>query len=323
MESNLDQQKVIKTDEHTITSGWLDVGHGHKVWYEQWGNPKAKTVILSFHGGPGGGYKPHHKYRFDPKMHQVICFDQRGCGNSLPYGRTDHNRTEDLIGDAATILKTLKIDKVHLIGGSWDSTLALLFAIKYPKKSLSLITTGVFTGTEAEINWLDKGLFVNHYPEVWERFKQSVPDNQQGDPAAYHYKILSGSNKQAWPASAKALSELERPIMQFDWPGFNDIKPDQNPAALIEAFDYVPYKIYAWYLNHNCFLSGDYILRNAHEIKVPTYIIQGRYDFACPPITAYKLHKAISGSRLFMTLDNHRAGHETDSVFASLISTIY
>lgn len=35
-------------------------------------------------------------------------------------------------------------------------------------------------------------------------------------------------------------------------------------------------------------------------------IIQGRYDVVCPPQTAWELHKAWPGSRLFMIPD---AGH--------------
>lgn len=310
--------RSIKTDEYTLKSGWLDVGHGHRVWYEQWGNPKAKTPILIFHGGPGGEFKPKHKYNFDPKVHHVIGFDQRGCGNSLPYGKTQHNRTDDLIEDASAILDKLRIKNVHVNGGSWGSTLALLFALKYPRRVTSLTLRGTFTGSKDEISWIDQGLYRNYYPEVWQRFITSVPKKYADNPAKFHYDILNGNDKDKWVDSAKALEDLEVPVMLTEWPGYSDIKSDKT-----EEYDFVPYKIYAWYLSHGSFLPDNYILNNAHKIKVPTYIINGRYDMVCPPKTAYELHDSIKNSKLFITYDNHSGGPQTQLVTKTLIEMIY
>src|SRR5688572_9252657 len=98
------QLRDIKTDEYTLKSGHLDVGGGHKVYFEQWGNADAKTPVLMFHGGPGSNYKAKHKQSFDPKIHQLIFFDQRGAGNSVPYGRLENNTTKELLADATKIL---------------------------------------------------------------------------------------------------------------------------------------------------------------------------------------------------------------------------
>lgn len=313
-----EEPRTIKTDEYTIKSGWLDVGHGHKVWYEQWGNPKAKISILIFHGGPGGEFKAKHKYNFDPKVHQLIGFDQRGCGNSLPYGKTDHNRTEDLINDALAILKELGVSKVHVNGASWGATLGLLFTIKHSSLVESLLIRGTWTATQSEIDWIDKGGFAHFYPEVWQRFVDSVPKQYSSEPAKYHYGILNGNEKTKWAASAKALQDLEVPAMATEWPGYNDIKSD-NKAE----YDYVPYKIYAWYLSHGCFLSKNYILNNVHKIKVPTYIVNGRYDMVCPPKIAHKLHELIKGSKLLITYDNHGGGPQMQLVYHTLLQTIY
>lgn len=310
--------RVIKTDEHTITSGWIDVGHGHKVWYEQWGNPGAKTPILSFHGGPGGSFKQKYKYTFDPTIHQVIGFDQRGCGNSLPYGKTQHNRTEDLLADARAILEQLGVKKVHAYGASWGSTLAMLFTLQHPDMVESLFVAGTFTASRDEIAWVDTGVLRTHYPEVWERFVASVPEAYADRPAAYHYEVLQGKDRAAWPASAKALEDLEVPAMVTEWPGYTDIKSDAP-----EEYDFVPYRIYAWYLSHGCFLPDNDILSRAHHITVPTYIINGRYDMVCPPKTAYQLHKAIKGSKLYITYDNHSGGPQTQLVRKTLIDSVY
>jgi proline iminopeptidase len=89
----------MTTDEFTNDSGLLDVGDGHQIWWHDWGNKKAKTAIFHLHGGPGGGTKNKHKLSYDPAVHRVIFHDQRGNGQSLPFGGTEHNTTQDLIAD--------------------------------------------------------------------------------------------------------------------------------------------------------------------------------------------------------------------------------
>lgn len=316
--------KTVKSDEFTIASGHLDVGNGHKIWFEQWGNKQAKIPILTFHGGPGGEYKTKHKYMFNPKKYQVIGFDQRGCGNSLPYGSLQHNTTQDTLNDALKILNNLEINKVHLYAGSWGSTLSLLFAINNPKYIKSIILRGIFTATQAEIDWLDKGLFKNHYPEVWERFVASVPTEYQNYPAKYHYQVINNNDTANLSATAQALQDLELPLLMFDWRGFAPkIKQDLDHKSESETFDPVPYKIYGHYLSNTCFLEPNYTINNAHKISAPLYIVQGRYDMVCPPITAYKLHKAVAHSQLYITLSSHGNDPETNTALKILIDMIY
>ena len=64
-------------------TGTLDVGDGHRVYYEQSGNPAGKPVIF-VHGGPGSGTSPVQRRFFNPTKYRIILFDQRGCGKSTP-----------------------------------------------------------------------------------------------------------------------------------------------------------------------------------------------------------------------------------------------
>lgn len=316
--------RTVKTDEFTIKSGHLDVGDSHNVWYEQWGNPKAKIPTLLFHGGPGGGYKAKHKYGFNPNKHQVICFDQRGSGNSLPYGETDNNTTADLISDALKILKLLNISRVHVTGGSWGSALALVFAIEQPSKTESVLVNGVFTGSQSEIDWVDKGLFQQFYPEVWDRFVATVPKQFQDNPAAYHHQIIKEGDRSELSETAKAFRDLEFPLLGFDWEGFGpNIKQDPDPNIDPKVFDPIPYKIWSHYLRNNCFMQPKYILKNADKIKAPLYIVQGRYDMVCPFITAYRLHKAVPHSKLYRTLSSHSHDPETRTAIQAIRDLIY
>ena len=113
--------------------GWLPAFEGHKIYYQQVGNPKGE-VVLNFHGGPGGCCKKSHAEYFNLKKQRIIMFDQRGCNRSESEDITALNDTKRLIKDAKRLLEYLNINEPVIVSGaSWGSTLALLFAEKYPE----------------------------------------------------------------------------------------------------------------------------------------------------------------------------------------------
>ena len=55
------------------------------------------------------------------------------------------------------------------------------------------------------------------------------------------------------------------------------------------------------------FLEDGQLIRDAHKLKtIPGVIIQGRYDIATPPKTAWDLHRAWPEAKFIMVPD---AGH--------------
>lgn len=120
----------MNPDKYTSREFFLEVGDGHELYVQDWGNKAAETPIFFLHGGPGGGLKDGHKQMFDPEKQHVIFHDQRGCGKSLPHGSLEHNTTADLVNDIEKIAQKLKLDTFILTGGSWGSTLALAYALK-------------------------------------------------------------------------------------------------------------------------------------------------------------------------------------------------
>ena len=133
-------------------TGWLEKG-SHKIYYEQCGNPDGIPVLF-LHGGPGAGISPVHRRLFNPNKFHAILFDQRGSGRSTPLGGTTDNTTLHLIEDIEALRKQLGIDKFLLFGGSWGSTLALVYAIAYPEHVQGLILRGIFLGSDAEADEL-------------------------------------------------------------------------------------------------------------------------------------------------------------------------
>jgi proline iminopeptidase len=136
----------------SYNDGYLEVGGGHSIYYEEYGNPNGKPILF-LHGGPGAGFSNSHKGFFDPKIFRVVFFDQRGSGKSIPYAEIKNNDTDLLLSDIEALRVFLNIEKWLLFGGSWGSTLALLYGIKFPEKCLGFILRGIFLGSKSEVNW--------------------------------------------------------------------------------------------------------------------------------------------------------------------------
>jgi pimeloyl-ACP methyl ester carboxylesterase len=103
------------------------------------------------------------------------------------------------------------------------------------------------------------------------------------------------------------------------WKGALISLDDRVSLPDIEKFDPTPTRIEAFYMMHRCFMPDRYILNNAAKLTMPIWIVQGRYDFVCPPATAYELHQSTPNSTLLWTM----AGHGYDRSNYDVMRTIF
>lgn len=279
----------------------LAVPGGHEIYVEQSGNRKGYPVVF-VHGGPGGGTSPLQRRFFDPQKYHIILFDQRGCGKSRPHASLDCNTTSDLINDMELIRRQLDIEKWIVFGGSWGSTLSLLYAQNYPDRVKALVLRGIFLMQQRELDWLYGPGTASIFPEEWLDFSGFLSDEEQQDIIGSYYKILTGDDEDkkleaakrwsTWESSAVTLIQDKNQIAQAADPYF------ALPIARIEAHYFV----------HGGFLDrDDQILRDAHKLKnIPMTIIQGRYDAICPPVSAFNLKQACPHADLRVV---NLAGH--------------
>ena len=73
------------------------------------------------------------------------------------------------------------------------------------------------------------------------------------------------------------------------------------------------------YMQKRCFMPDNYILNNAHQLTNPVWLVQGRYDMVCPPITAYTLSQRLPECELLWTISGHQAEHESQSLIRTII----
>lgn len=300
-------------DEHTISEEMIPVSGGHTLYVLRWGNPSAKTTIINLHGGPGGGTSDSHKRWYDPARYQVIFFDQRGAGKSIPLGKREHNTTNDLIQDISHIADHFKISHFSLRGGSWGCCLALAYAIAHPERVRALVLDGIFTGTKEEIDWLDSGKFRDFYPEAWDVFCQATPKEHRNNPTSYHAERALSSDAAAAKASGYLYETLEYSVLKLD---------DRTYPDNYDTFDPAGIQMELYYLKHGCFMPDHHIRDNAKVLTMPIYLLQGRYDMVCPPVTAYELSKVLPNCQLIWTIAGHKAERETwtaaQTIFAQL-----
>lgn len=283
----------------------LPVDATHTLYIEEVGNPHGLPIVY-FHGGPGFGCDATNRRYFDPKHYRIILFDQRGAGRSLPFADITNNTTQHLVRDCEVIRCYLNIDQWIVFGGSWGSTLSLVYAEAYPERVLALILRGIFLGREEDIKWFfGKGGAQDIFPDHWQSFTAPIPEREQGNLLkAYHTRLLS-DNEQIQMQAANAWVTWQATCATLK-PNALLLEHVKNPAVALSAAKLECH----YYLNH-CFLAPNQILKNISVLQhKPCYIIHGRYDMIFTMSNAWVLHQAWKGSRLTVIDDGGHAANE-------------
>jgi proline iminopeptidase len=273
----------------------LVVGGGHALYVEECGNPRGFPVLF-LHGGPGSRIRARHRRFFDPAFYRIVLFDQRGCGQSTPLGRTVDNTTRDLVADMETLRNHLRVERLALFGGSWGSTLALAYAIAHPDRVASMVLRGIFLATRAEVDWYLDALR-NFVPEAWDALVQG----ENGDLLArYHRTVSEGDGRRALIAARRWVA-CEEAIIGLESGNAATGPTDESTEVLARA------RVQLHYLVHDCFLAPGELAAGLGRIAaVPALIVQGRLDLVCPPRAAYEVARALPGAELRLV---ERGGH--------------
>ena len=270
----------------------IKVDPPHILHVEEYGNPDGLPVVF-LHGGPGGGCEPYHSQFFDREAYRIVLFDQRGCGKSAPHAELEGNTTEALVADMEVIREKLGIEQWLVFGGSWGSTLALVYAQTHPDRVLSLILRGIFLCRPQEIRWFYQQGASRLAPDHWQDFLAPIPEEERGDMVGAYYRRLTSDDEVSRMAAAKAWSV---------WEGRTATLLGRQEVVDHFAQPYVALsiaRIECHYFINNAFLEPDQILRDMDRIKdIPGVIIHGRYDIVCPLENAWELHQAWPQSRL-------------------------
>ena len=291
--------------------GMLKVDGRHTLYYEQCGNPIGKPVVL-LHGGPGAGCGIKMRRFHDPNAYRIILFDQRGSGRSTPHADLVDNTTAHLLADIEKLRAHLRIARWQVFGGSWGSTLALVYAQKHPQVVTELVLRGIFMLRRWELEWFYQKGTSRLFPDAWEKFLAAIPTVEHHDLISAYHRRLTSPDEATRIAAARAWSVWEgsTSFLRLDL----DFIESHEDARFAIAFARIECH---YFVNGGFFEVEDQLLRDAHRIKdIPGAIVHGRYDVVCPLQNAFDLHKAWPKARLEISPGAGHSAFEAENVDA-------
>ncbi|NNC22820.1 prolyl aminopeptidase [Salinisphaera sp. USBA-960] len=292
----------------------LAASDGHEIAYRQYGNPNGQPAII-LHGGPGAGAGPNSPRFFDPVAYRIVVFDQRGCGRSTPHSTLASNTTWHLVDDIERLRRHLAIEQWLVFGGSWGSTLGLIYAETHPQRVTALILRGIFLLRRHEIAWFYQSGASALLPEAFEQYYEFIPPAERDDLVGAYYRRLTDSDYSvrvaaarrwtAWEAAATSLGQIT-----------NSDGPSDNFAV---AFARIECHYFA---NAGFLESDDWILERVGRLRdIPATIVQGRLDLITPMRNAWALHRAWPAAELVVTPDAGHSAFDPSNVRALVHAT--
>ena len=298
-------EEILYPEIDAHTTGSLKVTELHTIAWERSGNPAGAPIIV-IHGGPGGGSQPSYRRYFNPEKFDIIQFDQRGCGQSTPYAELEDNNTHASVSDLEALREHFGLEEWHVFGGSWGSTLSLIYAQSHPERVLSMTLRGIFMCRKSELHWFYQDGASHIFPDAFEPYKQHIPLEEQSDLITAYYSRLTSDDVEVRRAAAREWTRWEMATSR--------LFPDPSYVEKAEDLDFAVAfaRIECHYFINAIFVEEAYILKNSKIIeKIPTTIVQGRYDVVCPAKSAWELHKVLPNSTLILVPDS---GHSMGEV---------
>lgn len=266
-----------------------------RVYYERCGTPGGIPVVF-LHGGPGSGIVPMERQFFNPDIYDILLFDQRGAGKSVPAGGLTDNTTQFLLSDMEAFREQFGFDRWVVTGGSWGSTLSLAYAARYPERLLGVVVWGIFLGRDSEFydSYRSGGVASRIVPREHEAFITFLPPDQRDDPVRhYHARAMQDADPELRDRACYLWTLWEEQISALipDPARIAQAVADQQ-AATNHA------RIELHYFIDNCFIDGNAMLGQLPPAGVPLFVINGRYDVLCPIVTACQVAEHASAADL-------------------------
>jgi proline iminopeptidase len=265
--------------------GYIQVDGG-RVWYEIRGEGDA-IPLLCLHGGPGFCHD-YLESLFDlADDRPVVMYDQLGCGNSERPGDPSLWIAERHVIELRQVRDALGLDRVHLLGQSWGSMLAVDYVLTRPAGVESIVLASPCTSIPM---WLqDTNRLRRQLPaeiqEVLDRHEAAgtvASAEYAAATLAYYRRHLCRMDP--WPMS------MERSMVKAGYPVYNTMWGPSEfnmSGGNLRYYDRTP---------------------RLHEIALPALWTCGRYDEAQPD-TVRHYQSLLPGSELVVFEESSHTGH--------------
>lgn len=214
------------------------------------------------------------------------------------------------------IRETLGIERWVLFGGSWGSTLSLLYAQSHPGRVLGMVLRGIFLCRPGDVDWFYQFGASEVFPDYWNDFLAPIDVAERGDLLVAYHRRLTGDDELQRARAARAWSLWEARCATLQPNRHVVERLGSSHVALAMA------RIEAHYFMNQCFLAENEILDNVGKIAhIPAVAVHGRYDIVCPVRQAFDLKAAWPQLKLEVIRDAGHASSEPGTVDALVKAT--
>ncbi len=261
--------------------------NGAKIWYKVVGQGDPIVIIP---GGPGDS----HLYLtpwFDEltKNFKVIYYDAFGRGRSDRAKDPGEYTFERDVKDLEGLKKVLGFDKWSVLGHSYGGMVAQGYALEFPQSVDKLIISNSFYSGEM---WQENDNSCNYeiknqYPEVWEKIMK-VRNEGYNSSSPEHQKVYQVPSGLLYFYDASNSYKFSHDSLSF------------NPKVYYQLVGY----------------DGDFIIggdiakldfrRELKNLKMPTLIIEGRFDRVAVPRFSIKFKEYAPQAKFVMF---EKSGH--------------
>lgn len=248
---------------------------GGEVWYRKSGIERGTPVIL-LHGGPG-----FNSYYMKPlevlgDERPVIRYDQGGGGKSGTMTDTTMMNIPHFVRELDSLRSHLGYDKVHLVGHSWGTILALEYYRAHPEHVASLTLASAALDVP---QWeRHSRVLLATLPDSLQRIVKAREAEKKFDSPDYQAAISAFYDKYVWLRPDKA--NLDSLMSQVNQNIYNYM---QGPSEFTITGTLTEY-------NATSFLK---------DVKIPTLFTVGDVDEA-DPVTIRKQAAMVPGAKVFV-----------------------
>ncbi len=279
----------------TVREGYIPF-KGYQTWYRIVGDSEeaGKLPLLVLHGGPGAA----HDYLESLDVmadtgRRVIYYDQLGCGHShIDESRPELWTVPLYVEEVDVVRKALGLDRIHLLGQSWDGMLAMEYMFTQPKGIASLTiasSPASMTQWVAEANRLREALPL----EVQATLLKHEADGTT-DSAEYQQAMTVFYDRHVCRVvpNPEYVQRTNQAIMNYPEVYYTMNGPSEF---------YVIGTLKHWDVRDRL-----------GEIHAPTLVTSGRYDEATPLI-AETVHKGIPESQWVVFENSGHMAHAEET----------
>ncbi len=208
----------------------------------------------------------------------------------------------------------LGVRQWQLFGGSWGSTLSLVYAERYPRRVSEIVLVGITMGRKQEFDWLVYDLRAL-LSEQWYRFRDGVPEAERdGDLLIAYKRLLDDPDPDVRARAADTWCAWEQALVSLD--------SDGQPSARWNSprFRYAFARLVVHYFLNRAFIEEGAVLANVGALAgIPGVLVHGTRDISAPMISAWDLSQAWPEATLVPIA---RGGHTSDEpeIGAALIA---